>query len=102
MKIYLYKVNRNLNRCVRTCEAFGITKLYLINSPIIVKGNLFGAKNKVSIIQQNKFPNAVRLLALETYFKTPLWKIDFDNIDSIIIGGETAGLPKKINSESSP
>lgn len=94
LNIYLYNVNRNLNRIYRTCEAFGITNIKLINvDKYILQGNLFKAKDRVNIDTITSFPDGKNILSLETYFKIPIWNINFSKVKGILLGGETTGLP---------
>ncbi|MGD8707072.1 MAG: TrmH family RNA methyltransferase [Nitrosopumilaceae archaeon] len=103
MRVVLYNVGRNLNRAYRTCFSFGIEKLILVNSQDIsikweLKGNLFEAKNKVKIIETNMMPLIdMHTIALENYYKQSIYNITWNNLDTILIGGETKGLPKLIS-----
>lgn len=102
LEVYLYNVGRNLNRAYRTCEAFGVKKLYLINCKGTVENNLFKAKDRIELISINQFPDPDGLLALETFFQSPLKDVvkpNICNINKVIIGGETSGLPRKIQAE---
>jgi tRNA(Leu) C34 or U34 (ribose-2'-O)-methylase TrmL len=99
VKIYLYNVNRNLNRVYRTCYSFGIEEIFIIsdNKNYKLKGNLFTAKDKVQI-KTISFPNNLKnIVAFENYYEKSIYNFDWKNIEGIIIGGETCGLPKKIN-----
>lgn len=102
IEVYLYKVGRNLNRAYRTCEAFGVEKLYLIDCKGEVEGSLFKATNRIELIHTSEMPEPLGLLALETFFKNPLRQVVLKNkcnINKIIIGGETSGLPRKMDAE---
>lgn len=90
-KVVLYKVGRNLNRVYRTVEAFGIPELQLIECSGEVRGNLYAAKNKIKIIKNESMPK--NIIAFETNGKKEITEIDFENISSILIGGETVGIP---------
>lgn len=94
MNICLYRVGRNLNRCYRTCEAFGIKKLFLYDCMGEVRGNLYSAKGRVEVIRIEEFPTE-GVLALETNCRKLLWEVDWSKIQTICIGGETEGLPIK-------
>ena len=96
MKVYLYRVGRNLNRVIRTCEAFGVSDLCLLDCGGEIKGNLYGAEGRVYVQKIDRFPSPQGLLAIETWCETPLWDVDFCSIHGIIVGGETVGLPRKI------
>ncbi|RMG91166.1 MAG: hypothetical protein D6706_18480 [Chloroflexi bacterium] len=100
MKVLLYRVGRNLNRAYRTAEAFGITEILLLESPAAyLKGNLFQARGRVDLTPIEAWPAAEGLLALETRYCRPLWEVDWARVQIIAIGGETSGLPRKIEAE---
>lgn len=95
MKVLLYKVGRNLNRAYRTCEAFGVAELLLKDCPQAnLKDNLFAAKGRVAITSVDDWGDS--LLLLETNYHLPLWRIDWRQINCVVIGGETSGLPRQI------
>jgi tRNA G18 (ribose-2'-O)-methylase SpoU len=96
--IYLYKVGRNLNRAYRTCEAFGVKNLYLIDCDAKLSGNLFKSQGLVNVIN-SQLPYPEGLLSLETYHTTPIENLDLSVITSVIIGGETHGLPKRLDAQ---
>lgn len=97
-RVILYNVNRNLNRSYRTCEAFGIPEIQLIKCENKIKGNLFKAKNKVKIIESEKIVTN-NMIAFETTGKKEITQVNWDNIDTVFIGGETGGIPKNLNCE---
>jgi tRNA G18 (ribose-2'-O)-methylase SpoU len=95
VKVFLYRVGRNLNRAIRTCEAFGVKEIGLIECKgSYLKGNLFSAKGKVELKTLSEIP-PMNILALETFFPTALWEVDWREIDGAFIGGETEGLPRR-------
>lgn len=99
MNIILYKVGRNLNRAFRTCYSFGIYNIYLIDCNLSKIGNLFSAKDKIKMTILNNI-NDIDLnktVALENYYSISIQEINWKGIDNILIGGETKGLPRKIN-----
>jgi tRNA(Leu) C34 or U34 (ribose-2'-O)-methylase TrmL len=98
MKVYLYNVCRNLNRAYRTCFSFGVDEIILIgdSNDWELKGNLYAAKEKVKIIRTDTIPDLRNIVALENYYNLPLSKVDWDNIEGILIGGESKSLPKRI------
>jgi tRNA(Leu) C34 or U34 (ribose-2'-O)-methylase TrmL len=98
MNIVLYNVRRNLNRVYRTCYSFGIYDIYLIDCNLFKKGNLFSAKNKVKtyILNNINEVNMNKTIALENYYSLSIQNIDWKDINNILIGGESKGLPKKI------
>jgi tRNA G18 (ribose-2'-O)-methylase SpoU len=93
MEVYLYKVGRNLNRVYRTCEAFGIRRIYLMECDAELAGNLFRARGRVKVISAGHWPNGASSLALETSCKTPLWEVEWKTVEALLVGGETSGLP---------
>jgi len=103
MKILLYNVGRNLNRAYRTCFSFGISEMIMIGKSgdrsikWELKGNLYAAKEKVKVINTEKIPDLSQTVALENYYAESLYDIDWSKVTSLLIGGETKGLPKKIN-----
>lgn len=106
MKVYLYNVGRNLNRAYRTCFSFGIEELILIGKsadPSIaweLKGNLFSAKDKVKINKADFLPSENGILAMETFYKLPIFNFaEWNKVEGILIGGETIGIPKNYNSQ---
>ena len=103
MRVVLYNVGRNLNRAYRTCFSFGISEMVLVgksNDRSIqweLKGGLFAAKDKVNILRLDELPDLSHAVALENYYQTPLNAVCWDGIDTILIGGETNGLPRNID-----
>lgn len=93
MVVYLYRVGRNLNRAYRTAEAFGVSRIVLIECSAPLQGHLFGAAGRVDVTV-GSLPSPTGLLALETTYKTPLRSIDWQLVEGILIGGETAGVPR--------
>ncbi len=96
MIVTLYRVGRNLNRAYRTCEAFGVTRMECVDCTGDVHGNLFAAAGHVDVAQLDTWPNLESGLALETFHALPIWKVDWQRVERIVIGGETAGLPRKL------
>ena len=103
MKVYLYNVGRNLNRAFRTCFSFGINELILIGNSADrsiqweLKGHLYAAKDAVKITEQKDLPDLSQTVGLENYYVTPIESICWEGLDSILIGGESTGLPKGIS-----
>ena len=93
--VALYRVGRNLNRAYRTCEAFGVEEMRLIRCTGVLTGHLYGASGRVHMREVGDFP-ACGGLALETWGDTPLRAVDWANVEWIVIGGETSGLPRGI------
>jgi len=93
VNVWLYRVGRNLNRAYRTCEAFGVTQLFLIECDPQLSGSLFQAADRVEICVMQAWPSWPTTLALETSYPAPLWSIPFAPIQHLLLGGETAGLP---------
>lgn len=91
-RVILYRVGRNLNRAYRTCEAFGISEMQLIECNGQIKGNLFNAKNRVKIIEDDNITND-SIIAFETSGEKEITQVDFNNVNTVLIGGETTGIP---------
>ena len=99
MIIYLYQVGRNLNRAVRTCEAFGVRDLRLIDCPTAhLAGNLYAAKGQVTI-SQSGWPAPLGLCALETWGRTPIVDLDWQEVTALLLGGESRGLPRDVRAQ---
>lgn len=96
--VYLYKVGRNLNRAYRTCEFFGVKKIYLVGCMGKLSGNLFKAKDNVSLIQKNSLPDDKQTVYFETNGGINIHEFDFSGVEKICVGGESNNLPK--NKES--
>ena len=100
MNVLLYCVGRNLNRAYRTCESFGVERLLLLEcSGAHLAGSLYSATGRVAVEMVGEWPGPDGLLALETRYKQPLWRVDWRRVDTIAIGGETAGLPAGLPAE---
>lgn len=103
LKVVLYNVGRNLNRAYRTCFSFGVSEMILVGKSDDrsieweLKGNLFQAKDRVKISRVNEMPDISKAVALENYYSFPLWRVDWREVDTLLIGGESSGLPKNIN-----
>lgn len=99
MKILLYQVGRNLNRCYRTAEAFGVEEIQLLECNATMRGNLFQATDRVSMSNIKSWPDPAGLLALETFYLNPIWSVDWSLVSTIVVGGETYGLPGRLQAE---
>jgi hypothetical protein len=102
LKVVLYNVWRNLNRAYRTCFSFGISEMILVGKSDDrtieweLKGNLFEAKNKVKVMRVDEMPDITHAVAFENYYTFPLSNVNWADVDTILIGGESTGLPKSI------
>lgn len=94
MIIVLYRVGRNLNRAYRTAEAFGIETIVTVQCSASLTGNLFKAANRVQIITEDTLP-IENALALETFYDTSLYNVNWNEVEYLVLGGETSGLPRK-------
>lgn len=94
MNVVLYKVGRNLNRAYRTSEAFGVSELMLLECAGVLTGNLFSANDRVHIRHISEWPSPNGLLALETFYQSTIFDVDWSTVNTILIGGETSGLPR--------
>ena len=96
MNVLLYRVGRNLNRVYRTCEAFGVESLLLLECDATLSGNLYKAVGRVQVEAVSAWPSPIGVLALETSYHEPLWAPSWrwQSIHTIVVGGETSGLPR--------
>lgn len=100
MRVILYNVGRNLNRAYRTCYSFGVGEMIMVGKSDDrsidweLKGNLFEAKDRVKVTRLDDLPDLSRAVAMENYYDTPLWEVNWSLVDTILIGGETTGLPR--------
>jgi len=100
MVVYLYRCGRNLNRAYRTCAAFGVESIGLIDcDTAYLRGNLFSASGAVSLEHCREFPAANGLLMVETWCKTPIDQVDWSKCNAILLGGETHGVPRTVPAE---
>lgn len=95
-RVVLHRVGRNLNRSVRTCEALGIRRVQLVDCDARVVGNLYGATGRVAVTPLEELPHGPNVLALETGTPTRIDQVDWSSIDTVILGNETTGLPRKL------
>lgn len=97
-RLCLYRVGRNLNRAVRTCEAFGLRTIETVECTGRIEGSLFGAKDRVSLVEAFSLPSGPGVLALETWGETAIDHVDWSGIHTLLVGGETSGLPRSVGS----
>lgn len=96
MKVALYRVGRNLNRAYRTCEAFGVAELRLVQCTGTVRGRLFGAAGRVEVVSTDELPTEIGTLALETGAGVELAAVDWSAVTAVLLGGESSGLPRRL------
>lgn len=98
MNVLLYRVGRNLNRVYRTCEAFGVYHLWLLEcSQAYLSGNLFAAKDRVQMKYVTTWQESKTALALETWGDISLSEFErWNEIATIVLGSETDGLPRAV------
>lgn len=93
--VHLYRVGRNLNRAVRTMEAFGMRKLHLVEcNEAKLSGRLYGASGKVQIVTDDALPSGDDVLVLETGDYPTIQSAPLHKYRRVIIGGETFGTPR--------
>ena len=97
MNVLLYRVGRNLNRAYRTAEAFGIDKIQLLGCNYLLSGNLFAATDRLEIETVTDWPQPAGLVALETFYQHNIEGVDWSVVTTIVIGGETDGLPRSLD-----
>lgn len=95
-RVVLHRVGRNLNRAYRTCEALGVGKIALHQCNGRVSGQLYAAAGGVEVSEIESLPTGPSVLALETGAGDPLLRVEWETVDTIVIGGETAGLPRSL------
>lgn len=95
LNVALYSVGQNLNVAYRTCEFFGVNKLLLCNCNAKLQGNLFKAKDRVLIETIEKMPVGNNVVYFETNGKLTINDINWSEIDTICIGGETKDFISK-------
>lgn len=96
--VVLHRVGRNLNRAVRTCEALGIRRLLLHECDgSRVAGSLFKAAGQVDVDTVDALPSGPGVLALETGTYQPIGAASWENVHTLVIGGETSGLPRRLD-----
>ncbi len=87
--VILTEVGRNLNRCVRTCHSFGVSKLQLHNCDGVVKGNLFKG-DQVELDKIDRLPD--KLIGFEKNKGDDISKVDWNSVDAVLIGGEQSNI----------
>lgn len=95
MRVVLHRVGRNLNRAYRTCEAFGVEDMILHRCDGHVAGNLFKAAGRVRVSVASELPRGAGVLCLETGAGIPIRAVEWDRVHTIVVGGETSGLPRR-------
>ncbi len=95
-RVVLYRVGRNFNRAYRTCEAFGVSKINLVECRGKCEGNLYSAVGRVDVGDIDALPFGDNVLALETWGDASIEDVDWTNIDTVLVGGETSGLPRSV------
>lgn len=95
LTVWLYRVGRNLNRVYRTCEAFGVREIRLLECDPKLSGALFGAAGQVAVEPSDNWPSWEETVALETGFPLLLREVDWCRVEHLLLGGESCGLPKR-------
>lgn len=54
------------------------------------------ATGRVQVREVVGWPDPYKTLALETRYDTPVWDVDWSRVETLIIGGETSGLPARV------
>lgn len=96
MNVLLWRVGRNLNRAYRTCAAFGVNQLFLLECAGDLRGNLYSARGQVTLLRIDEWPDLSKAIALETWATQSVEAIEWDGIGLLVLGGESATLPRRI------
>ena len=96
-RVVLYRCGRNLNRAYRTCEAFGVPRLSLVDCDARLSGPLFKASGRVSMEAVEHLPEGTGVVALETWAKPSIHDIDWSAVHTLVLGGESHDLPRRLD-----
>lgn len=96
LTVCLHGVGRNLNRAYRTCAAFGVRRMDLHDCTGRVLGSLFGHLGEVQVESVAALPMGRHVLALDMHSKRPLGHVEWPEITTLLVGGETVGLPRGV------
>lgn len=97
LTVALYRVGRNLCRAVRTCASFGVTHLVLVKCTGRPSGHLYSARGQVAVLRADQLPEGRGVLALETGAGVDLGDVDWSDCSTLLLGGETDGLPRRLD-----
>jgi hypothetical protein len=93
--VYLHGVGRNLSRAYRACAAAGIPALHLHQCTGKVDRALYSDAGRVDVQPVDSLPEpSDDTIWLETWGKRDFQSVNWLRVRRIVIGGETAGLPR--------
>jgi hypothetical protein len=95
LTVCLYAVGQNLNRAYRTCEFFGVRRLLTCQCKGDLGGNLFKASGRVEIADIADMPLGEGVLYLETDGDIEVSEVDWSEVHTVCIGGETRDFTSK-------
>lgn len=95
-RVVLVGVGRNLNRAYRTAEAYGIRQIGLVRCNATISGRLFAAAGRVDVQALDEIPTGTGVVALETGAGVSIDVLDWSEVDTVLIGGETSGLTRTL------
>ena len=93
--VILYKCGQNINRAYRLCYTFGVSDLYLIgcNNPKV--GNVYSAKDHVTVHIIDDTGGMGKIAALEKGTGAPISE-EIKEFDYLLVGGENVTLRNKM------
>lgn len=96
-RIWLWRMGRNLNRCVRTAHSFGVKQVITVECVGQIEGNLYSA-SATELVEAAALPN--NAIAFEVDGGIDIADQSFCAVTDIIIGGESVTLPRNIRTRS--
>ncbi len=96
--VILYKCGQNINRAYRLCYTFGVHDLFLLDCDTAKTGNVFSAKDKVTIHHVDSLDGFFKVAALEKGKGVPI-DATIADYDYILVGGENVTLTNKMASK---
>lgn len=94
-QVVLYRVGRNLDRALRTVSAFGVRRLVLVEcNEAHLSGRRYGDSGMVDIVRRSEIPSGQGVVLLDLGRHPPIESVSWDEVGSLVLGGETSGLPR--------
>lgn len=95
--VALYRVGRNIARAHRTCAAMGVQRMALIECKGTLDGRLYSADDRIIYTTPSEIPQGPGVVALEDWATMPISEVDWPAIHTLVLGGETGGLPRGLD-----